>query len=54
MGLHYSWFFIWRSFFFGLSEFLHQLLTGQIKQLVEINSSEHEFPEGPLLLQLHL
>merc|ERR1719192_1594681 len=77
MGLHYSWFFIWGSFFFGLSEFLHQshgfhfqstgestsgssvdnlhqLLTGQIKQLVEINTSEHKLPEGSLLLQLHL
>merc|ERR1712189_24693 len=33
---------------------LHQLFTGEIKKLVEVNTSEHELPEGPLLLQLHL
>merc|ERR1712126_8235 len=33
---------------------LHQLFRGEIKKLIEVDTSEHELPESSLLLQLHL
>merc|ERR1712212_185029 len=33
---------------------LHKLLAGEVEELIQIHSTEHELTESSLLLQLHL